>query len=100
MWLKTRARAARRTGGRGEPLTRFGEVDFRWPGKAAVADVVGVGRDRAADVAPQVCVAAHELRRPVEEAKHVVGDQDLAVAARGGPDANGRHVDSFGDFPR
>ncbi len=41
---------------------------------------------------------AHETRRPFEQAQHVVGDQDLAVAGAGGADADGRGVDDAGNL--
>src|SRR5258707_720253 len=77
---------------------RLGEIDLGGAGEATSADVFGVGRGGAADLALQVGVAADELRRPVEQAEHVVDHQHLTVAAGRGADADGRHADGFGDF--
>src|SRR5208283_5367011 len=52
--------------------------------------VGGVARRRRLDRRAQVAVAADEFRRPFEQAQHVIGPQDLPVAARTGADADRR----------
>src|SRR5205809_5214314 len=53
-------------------------------------------RDRLA----QIAVATDKFRRPVEQAQHVVGDQDLPVALRRCADADRRSIDPAGDLIR
>ena len=67
-------------------------VDLVRPGESAGAHVGRIGGG-GRSIGARVDVAAHELRRPVEQAQHVVDDQDLAVAAGRGADADGRGGD-------
>src|SRR5207244_11289442 len=58
----------------------------------ALLHVLGEGPDGPRDVFPKVRVALHELRvLPGLEAEQVRDHQDLAVAVRAGPAADGWH---------
>src|SRR5215469_4709706 len=70
-------------------------------GEAAGPDVGGIFGGGGRDQRREFGIAAHkpwlELR---EEAEHVVGDEDLAVAGGRGADADRRYRHGFGDCAR
>src|SRR5687767_14101030 len=71
----------------------LGAVDLVLAGEGAASDLAGIGRDGAFDPGGEIVVALHETRSALEHSEHVLGDQDLAVAARRGADADGRAGD-------
>src|SRR6266536_4710879 len=64
-------------------------VGVRLVGEGAAGDVVGEGGGRLGQDGGQVGVLLDELGGPRRQAGHVLPDQDLGVAARAGPDADG-----------
>src|SRR5688500_3182362 len=71
------------------------------PGEPAVAYLVAVAGDGAADLLADVRVGLHEARPEVlEQPEHVVRDEDLAVAPRAGPDADRRDREAPRDLFR
>src|SRR5918999_4108202 len=96
--------------------TRRAEPATSWAGYLSRVSVLGVGvlgvREGPSlhvggeapggpvDLLPKTGVPLHELRVPAEaQAEHVRHHQDLAVAVRTGPDADGGHPDRLGDLP-
>src|SRR5207249_567862 len=60
---------------------------FKLAGEASLGDVGDVRRDGGADLLAELGIVADELGPELfDQAQHVVHDQDLAVAARAGPD--------------
>src|SRR5664280_972117 len=80
-----------------EYLSRYSVVDLRVGGKDPRAHVGGVGGDRRRGLLPQFGIAAHEPGRGRVDPQQIVQDEDLPVAGRSGPDADGGHVERLGD---
>src|SRR5690606_5717986 len=69
--------------------------------KCALPDLLGVILGRLPDERAGIGEAAGEFRDAVSaEAEDVLGDQNLAIAIRRGPDADGRDADGGRDLAR
>src|SRR5262245_17618574 len=69
-------------------------------GEGGRADVVRVGLEGADDLGAEVGVGLGELVEVRRQSEDVVEDEDLPVALRTGPDADGRDRDAVGDLGR
>ena len=77
---------------------RFSQgIGLGFAGEFAGPDVDSKLAEGGVDLAAGVGVTAHEFRRPVEQAQHVLCDQYLTIAAGGRADADCGGGDLFGD---
>ena len=82
----------------GRRVHRVASSDRRWlsealdlAGESPLGDVGDIGRDRGADLLAELGVVPDEPGAELlDQAQHVVDDEDLAVALRAGADADGR----------